>query len=426
MNPKRAVTGHLALAVLGVCMVTAFLAFFWTRAAGPAAVLAAGLAVAVFGVHGRERIEGHKELARLQDALQAKISALQETETSLTALRRQVQVESERLQADCRQTLATLESARAGSRHMQEGVATILDMVGRVNAALEQIAAGAAGQATDLSRTSQLAANLSQFTSAAVTEAKDLSQAAQASLQAVSEGRQAVSDVAGAMENVRKAIYQSADEISALGQKSAQISNILAVISDIANQTNLLALNAAIEAARAGEHGRGFAVVAEEVRRLAENSNRSTKQIEAIISTISQSIGGAVKLMERCTHAIEEGTQLASRAGHALGAIERMANQTHNLAASMTSRSSESAAHISGLFEAISSAASVTEENSATTADLAAQNWFSAALSSFTTEAAQLAEAIDEVHRRLEELTGGKPARLTGGKPARPPATRKP
>ncbi|UFS72584.1 methyl-accepting chemotaxis protein [Geomonas sp. RF6] len=159
------------------------------------------------------------------------------------------------------------------------------------------------------------------------------------------EGQQVVSQAVGEMQKVADMVRSSALVVGNLGAKSEKIGEFINVINDIADQTNLLALNAAIEAARAGEQGRGFAVVADEVRRLADRTVASTKEIRTMVNEIQQETLLAV-------HSIEQGKQEAE-------VSEQLSHQVEESLARIV----ESIVDIEGV---ISQIATATEEQAAT------------------------------------------------------------
>lgn len=139
-----------------------------------------------------------------------------------------------------------------------------------------------------------------------------------------------------AVDRLRATVESSTRQVAEMNERTGHITRIVQTIEDIAAQTNLLALNAAIEAARAGEHGRGFAVVAEEVRKLAEGSSASAKEITALIDAIQRDSGAAVSAMERTSADAQDALSVAFDAASALENIATAAAETATLNETLT------------------------------------------------------------------------------------------
>lgn len=179
---------------------------------------------------------------------------------------------------------------------------TVLSSTQQLSGAVEESNASM----TSISNTvSEIAVGMQENASAVEETTASIEEVAGSSESVARSSQKAVEDTANAQKNAEngneavKQIMRSINEvsqssievgktISQLEVSSNEIGDILNIISDISNQTNLLALNAAIEAARAGEHGRGFAVVAEEIRKLAEQSSDSAKDIAELVKGIQE------------------------------------------------------------------------------------------------------------------------------------------
>lgn len=232
------------------------------------------------------------------------------------------------------------EIGRAGTalnemkRELRSMIRSIADTAGHVASASEQISSSAEQQAQSAAvqkdQTTQVAGALQEMNVTVQQVSENSARASEASGKAAETARhggEIVDQTLAKMQVIAESVRSTALRIGELGKSSDQIGRIVGVINDIADQTNLLALNAAIEAARAGEQGRGFAVVADEVRKLAERTTTSTKEIAQMIQTVQQETKLAVGAMEEGTRQVEEGVHTTNKAGEALHKIITMSEQ---------------------------------------------------------------------------------------------------
>lgn len=140
-------------------------------------------------------------------------------------------------------------------------------------------------------------------------------------------GRKQISLLLKQMEDIDTNVNASFETIQHLNVKSKAIEDIIVIISDIANQTNLLALNASIEAARAGEYGKGFSVVANEVKKLAEQSQKSSKNISEIIHQMLIESNTSVDSIKNVKYKVTEGLKIAQSSSELFHLISDVATE---------------------------------------------------------------------------------------------------
>ena len=183
--------------------------------------------------------------------------------------------------------------------------------------------------------TTEQASNIKNDMGSSINEAKSSKDELVGANGFLNEANQAILELTEEIKMSASTEVELAHKIQQLSSDTEQVKDVLLVIGDIADQTNLLALNAAIEAARAGEHGRGFAVVADEVRKLAERTQKSLVEINSTISVIVQSIMDSSEQMTNNSQKVEQLSQTAinveakiNELSNVMGNATQMADKT--------------------------------------------------------------------------------------------------
>ncbi len=300
------------------------------------------------------------------------------------------------IQDEMGRLLCEIQSMQCYLRTMVDEIVTPVAYIqGRINDVDGRVSGVAQNAVTEQDHIQTIAATMEQFSQSVVEVANmaaDSLKDAKAMQSIVEENNRNMELSISATGKVAHTVESSSKTIADLGVSIQKIGSIANAIKDIAEQTNLLALNAAIEAARAGEQGRGFAVVADEVRKLAERTATSTRDIASTINEITAISDAAVASMQEAVGEVETGITLIRKNGEGLKEIMAAAGHVAQRVEHIASASQEQSTASEGATQSLERIAGLVGSNVQSVQDARAA-------------AKELAKSADELSRAGYPLT---------------------
>lgn len=271
----------------------------------------------------------------------------------------------ERIQGTLFGTLNISRQLNESSGELLTSTETVRDSSNQIAATMEQLAAGAEAQANTASNMAEMVGEFFEDVRGANEAGQGVGNAAEEVLQRTGDGNERMANSVEQMNGIYQVVNESVEQIQLLDNQTKEISELVIVISEIAEQTNLLALNAAIEAARAGEQGKGFAVVADEVRKLAEQVAESVNKITFIVNRVQEGSSTAVKFLENGYTSVIEGKEAVVETQAVFEDITNLVTNMTRLTAEMSSNLNHIEEVGEQLTTGVAEIASIAEESAA-------------------------------------------------------------
>jgi methyl-accepting chemotaxis protein len=256
--------------------------------------------------------------------------------------------------------------------------------------AIQDVAKGAGTQAEDLVQVSSILSNFSEEIERIAASIRDIDVSSKNINSMASISTKDMNYLVQSVENINSTFNDFMSKISLLGQNITQINEITNVINSIADKTNLLALNAAIEAARAGESGRGFAVVADEIRKLAEQSKDSSKDISNLIGNISKDSEIIISSADGMNSELSSQIGVINTTMESFRKILKSVNEIIPMIESVNSSALSIKTEKDSIVTSIETLSSIAEEVSASSEEIAASSEEMSASSQEVTATAQV------------------------------------
>ncbi|MBC2690972.1 methyl-accepting chemotaxis protein [Pseudomonas kielensis] len=257
---------------------------------------------------------------------------------------------------------------------IRDGVTQIASAAEELSAVTEETSAGVNSQKVE---TDQVATAMHEMTATVQEVARNAEQASQAAAAADGEAREGdrvVNEAITQIERLASEVVRSTEAMSVLQKESDKIGSVMDVIKAVAEQTNLLALNAAIEAARAGEAGRGFAVVADEVRGLAQRTQKSTEEIEGLVAALQNGTQQVATVMSNSRSLTDSSVELTRKAGLSLENITRTVSNIQSMNQQIAAAAEQQSAVAEEISRSIVNVRDVSEQTAAASDETAASS----------------------------------------------------